>query len=133
MTYRFTTVEQGREIRYYANPAGCRSCPLKAKCTRNKGGRRITRWVHEHVLEAMQARVRAQPDKLALRKQLVEHPFGTIKHSTSSRCPYGMNQGYFLMRGLEKVRAETALTVMAYNIKRVIRILGVPRMIQALV
>jgi len=132
LTYRFTTIEQEREIRYYADPAACRSCPLKAKCTRNKGGRRITRWVHEHVLEAMQARVRAQPDKLALRKQLVEHPFGTIKHSTSSRCPYGMNQGYFLMRGLEKVRAETALTVMAYNIKRVIRILGVPRMIQAL-
>ena len=133
LTNRFTTIEQDREIRYYANPAACRSCPLKAKCTRNKGGRRTTRWVHEHVLEAMQARVRAQPDKLALRKQLVEHPFGTIKHSTSSRCPYGMNQGYFLMRGLEKVRAETALTVMAYNIKRVIRILGVPRMIQALV
>jgi transposase len=124
LTYRFTTIEQEREIRYYANPAACRSCPLKAKCTRNKAGRRITRWVHEHVLEAMQARVRAQPDKLGLRKQLVEHPFGTIKHS--------MNQGYFLMRGLEKVRAETALTVMAYNIKRVIRILGVPRMIQAL-
>lgn len=124
LTYRFTTIEQERKIRYYANPAACRSCPLKAKCTRNKAGRRITRWVHEHVLEAMQARVRAQPDKLALRKQLVEHPFGTIKHS--------MNQGYFLMPGLEKVRAETALTVMAYNIKRVIRILGVPRMIQAL-
>jgi len=132
LTYRFTTVEQGREIRYYANPAACRSCPLKGRCTRNKSGRRITRWIDEHLLEAMQARVEAEPDKVALRKQLVEHPFGTIKHSTSSRCPYGMNQGYFLMRGLEKVRAETALTVMAYNIKRVIRILGVPRMIQAL-
>ena len=132
LTYRFTTVEQEREIRYYANPAACRQCPLKARCTRNKGGRRITRWIDEHLLEAMQARVEAEPDKVALRKQLVEHPFGTIKHSTSSRCPYGMNQGYFLMRGLEKVRAETALTVMAYNIKRVIRILGVPRMIQAL-
>jgi len=99
LTFRFTTVEQEREIRYYANPAACRQCPLKGRCTRNKSGRRITRWIDEHLLEAMQARVRAQPDKVALRKQLVEHPFGTIKH--------GMNQGYFLMRGLHKVRAET--------------------------
>jgi transposase len=124
LTFRFQTTEQGRQIRYYANPGACRQCPLKGRCTRNKNGRRITRWIDEHLLEAMQARVEAEPHKVALRKQLVEHPFGTIKHS--------MNQGYFLMRGLEKVRAETALTVMAYNIKRVIRILGVPRMIQAL-
>jgi len=72
----------------------------------------------------MQARVQAQPDKMKLRKQLVEHPFGTIKHT--------MQQGYFLMRGLQKVRAEAALTVMAYNLKRAVKILGVPRMIEAL-
>ena len=124
LTYRFTTVEQEREIRYYSNPAACRECGLKLQCTRNKRGRRITRWVDEHLLEAMQARVRAEPEKVGLRKQLAEHPFGTIKHA--------MNQGYFLMRGLEKVRAEMALTVMAYDLKRVIRILGVPRMIEAL-
>jgi transposase len=124
LTFRFQTTEQEREIRYYANPAACRQCPIKAQCTRNKAGRRITRWVDEHLLEAMQARVRAEPDKVGLRKLLAEHPFGTIKHS--------MNQGYFLMRGLEKVRAEMALTVMAYDLKRVIRILGVPRMIEAL-
>ncbi len=124
LTYRFPSVEQGREIRYYANPAACRSCRLKAKCTRNKGGRRITRWVDENLLEAMEARVQAEPDKVRLRKLLAEHPFGTIKHA--------MNQGYFLLRGLERVRAEMALTVMAYNIKRAIRIVGVPRMIQAL-
>ena len=124
LTYRFTTVEQEREIRYYSNPAACRECGLRLQCTRNKRGRRITRWVDEHLLEAMQARVRAEPEKVGLRKQLAEHPFGTIKHA--------MNQGYFLMRGLEKVRAEMALTVMAYDLKRVIRILGVPRMIEAL-
>jgi len=124
LTFRFQTTEQEREIRYYANPAACRQCPIKAECTRNKAGRRITRWVDEHLLEAMQARVRAEPEKVGLRKLLAEHPFGTIKHS--------MNQGYFLMRGLEKVRAEMALTVMAYDLKRVIRILGVPRMIEAL-
>ena len=72
----------------------------------------------------MQARVEAEPDKVALRKLLAEQPFGTIKHA--------MNQGYFLLRGFEKVRAEMALTVMAYNLKRVIRILGVPRVIEAL-
>ena len=124
LSYRFTTVEQGRAIRYYANPAACRQCPLKGRCTRNKSSRRITRWVDEHLLEAMQGRVRAHPDKLGLRKQLVEHPFGTIKHS--------MNQGYFLLRGLEKVRAEMALTVIAYNLKRAIKILGVPKMVAAL-
>jgi transposase len=124
LTYRFTTVEQEREIRYYSNPAACRECGLRLQCTRNKRGRRITRWVDEHLLEAMQARVRAEPEKVGLRKQLAEHPFGTIKQA--------MNQGYFLMRGLEKVRAEMALTVMAYDLKRVIKILGVPRMIEAL-
>jgi transposase/ElaB/YqjD/DUF883 family membrane-anchored ribosome-binding protein len=122
--YRFTTVEQEREIRYYANPAACHPCPLKAQCTRNKGGRRITRWVDEHLLEAMQQRVQAKPGKVGLRKQLAEHPFGTIKHA--------MNQGYFLLRGLEKVRAEMALTVMAYDLKRAIKILGVRRMVEAL-
>jgi len=124
LTFRFQTTEQEREIRYYSNPAACRECGLKPQCTRNKRGRRITRWVDEHLLEAMQARVQAEPEKVGLRKQLAEHPFGTIKHS--------WNQGYFLMRGLEKVRAEMALTVMAYDLKRVIRILGVPRMIEAL-
>jgi transposase len=124
LTFRFQTTEQEREIRYYANPAACRRCPIKAQCTRNKGGRRITRWVDEHLLEAMQARVQAEPEKVGLRKQLAEHPFGTIK------C--AMNQGYFLLRGLEKVRAEMALTVMAYDLKRAIKILGVPRMVAAL-
>jgi len=124
LTFRFQTTEQEREIRYYSNPAACRECGLKPQCTRNKRGRRITRWVDEHLLEAMQARVQAEPEKVGLRKQLAEHPFGTIKHS--------WNQGYFLMRGLEKVRAEMALTAMAYDLKRVIRILGVPRMIEAL-
>ena len=72
----------------------------------------------------MQRRVRASPEKMRLRKQLVEHPFGTIKRA--------WNQGYFLTRGLENVRAEMSLTILAYNLKRVIKILGVPRMIEAL-
>jgi transposase len=124
LAFRFQTVEQEREIRYYANPAACRECGLKRQCTRNKRGRRITRWVDEHLLEAMQARVQAEPEKVGLRKQLAEHPFGTIKHA--------WNQGHFLTRGLPNVRAEMALTVLAYNLKRAIKILGVSWMVQAL-
>jgi hypothetical protein len=64
------------------------------------------------------------PEKIKRRKEIVEHPFGTIKRS--------MNQGYFLMRGLQKVKTEMSLTVIAYNMKRVFNILGVKRMVQAL-
>jgi transposase len=123
LTFRFQTTEKGRERRYYATPA-CSHCVLKAKCTRSKDGRRITRWIYEHVLEEMEARVQDEPDKVKLRKTIAEHPFGTIKRH--------MDQGYFLMRGLPKVGAEMSLTVLAYNIKRAIKILGVPKMVQAL-
>jgi transposase len=123
LSYRFQTTELGRDIRYYATSA-CKTCRLRPRCTRNKGGRRITRWVDERLLEEMQRRVRAQPEKVKRRKCIVEHPFGTIKHS--------MNQGHFLMRGLPNVRSEMSLTVLAYNIKRVINILGVQNMVAAL-
>ena len=125
LTYRFDTVELGRHIRYYATEK-CRDCPLRQKCTRKKRkreGRRITRWVDEHLLEEMAERVKAKPEVMKQRKEIVEHPFGTMKR--------WMDQGFFLMRGLLKVGAEMGLTVMAYNIKRVINILGVKRMIEA--
>ena len=96
---------------------------MKAQCTRNKRNRRITRWVHEEVLERMQKRMAAEPEKYRKRNMMVEHPFGTIKR--------WMDQGYFLMRGIEKVRAEISLSVLAYNIKRVITILGIPAMVAA--
>jgi len=123
LTYRFDTFELGRHIRYYTTSA-CGSCKIKAQCTRSRGNRRITRWVHEHILERMQERVEANPELMKKRKQIVEHPFGTMKHWN--------DQGYFLMRGLEKVRAEMSLSSLGYNIKRVINILGVPKMIEAL-
>ncbi len=122
LTYRYTTIEEGREIRYYSTSA-CKTCPLKTQCTRNKRNRRITRWVHEEVLERMQKRMAAEPEKYRKRNMMVEHPFGTIKR--------WMDQGYFLMRGIEKVRAEFSLSVLAYNIKRVITILGIPAMVAA--
>jgi len=123
LSFQYKSFELGRSIRYYKTKA-CKSCPIKARCTRNKEGRRISRWEHEAVLEAMEARVKADPSVLKKRKSIVEHPFGTMKRS--------MDAGYFLTRGLEKVRTEMSLTVLAYNIKRVINILGVRRMIQAL-
>lgn len=122
LTYRFTTVELGRTIKYYTTPA-CRGCQLKSRCTRNKAGRRLTRWVDEAILDAMARRVKRHPDKVKQRKVLAEHPFGTIK-----RC---MDQGYFLMKGLTNVRTEMSLTILAYNMKRAINILGVERLMAA--
>ena len=123
LTFRFQTTESGRDLRYYATRA-CKDCDLKSKCTQNKRGRRITRWVDEALLEEMERRVLSDAEKVKKRKRIVEHPFGTMK--------YSMNQGYFLMRRLPNVRCEMSLTVLAYNIKRVINILGVPKMVRAL-
>ena len=122
MTFRSQRVEKGREIRYYRTSA-CKNCTLRNQCTRNKEGRRITRWLHEHLLDDMQLRMLAEADKAKRRKAIVEHPFGTIKHS--------MNQGYFLMKGLPNVRTEISLSVLAYNVKRVINILGVEKLVSA--
>jgi transposase len=123
LNYRFDSVEQGRPVRSY-EIYGCNSCELKSQCSINKKGRRrITRWVDEAIMEAMARRVAENPEKIELRKCLAEHPFGTIKRA--------MNQSYFLMRGLTKVGAETSLTILAYNLKRVINILGVRKMMEA--
>lgn len=123
LTYRYESFELNRQIRYYAT-SKCLACPIKAKCTTNQRGRRISRWVDEKLLEDMARRVRARPDLMRRRQQLSEPPFGTIKRA--------MNQGYFLMRGLNKVGAEMSLTVLSYNLKRAINILGVTKLIEAL-
>jgi transposase len=122
LAYRYESFELNRQIRYYATPK-CLSCPIKEKCTTNQRGRRITRWVDEKLLEDMARRVRARPELMRRRQQLSEPPFGTIKR--------GMNQGYFLMRGLHKVGAEMSLTILSYNLKRAINILGVKKLIDA--
>jgi transposase len=122
LSYRCNSYELGREIRYYSTNE-CRTCEIKQRCTRNKRVRRISRWVDEEILERMSQRVRANPEKMKKRKELAEHPFGTMKR--------GMNSGYYLMRGIKKVGAEMSLTVLGYNIKRVINILGVEKMIEA--
>jgi hypothetical protein len=92
------------------------------KCTLNKHGRTLWRWEHAEVLDAMRARLLREPEKLAMRKGVVEHPFGTMKRA--------FNQGYLLLRGLRKVSGEVGFTMLAYNMRRVLNILG-PGFMQA--
>ena len=123
LTCRSTTIELGRTIKNYRTNA-CGRCALRPRCTRNKDGRKITRWVDEHLLEDMARRLRRTPEIFARRKALSEHPFGTMKR--------GMDQGYFLLKGLRKVRGEFSLTALAYNLKRVLNLVGVPQLVAAL-
>ena len=123
LTYRSTTFELARHIKNYRT-AACRRCPLKPRCTRNKDGRKLTRWLQEDLQDAMAERLRAHPQHARQRAALAEHPFGTMKR--------GMDQGYFLLKGLTKVRGEFSLTVLAYNLKRVLNLVGVPRLLAAI-
>ncbi len=95
LNYRFETVEAGRHIRYYAT-ARCRDCPLKPRCTGNKNGRRITRWVDEHLLEEMAERVKANREMMKQRQQIVEHPFGTLKRAAPIRDDEASNDEWIL-------------------------------------
>jgi transposase len=115
LTYRFRTYELGRGLRYY-RASGCKGCALKKQCTRNKANRTITREDNEELMEAMAARMKAQPWKFKLRKTLAEHPFGTIKR--------WFGYTHFLLKGLEKVRTEWSLTTLAYNLKRVLNLVS---------
>jgi transposase len=115
--------ERERGMKYYMNREACSECTLKSQCTR-AAYRRIKRLENEAVMEAMAKRVRGHPERMSLRKGVVEHPFGTIKR--------GMGQGYFLMKTTVKVRTELKLTTLAYNMKRVMNIVGVRKMIEAL-
>lgn len=115
--------ERERGMRYYMNREACRNCPLKSQCTRGTY-RRIKRLDDEGVMEEMAERVRGHPERMRLRKGLVEHPFGTFKRA--------MDRGYFLMKTTAKVRTELKLTTLAYNMKRVMNIVGVKKMIEAL-
>ena len=112
-----------KEYRLYRTVA-CGTCAVRSQCTKAKLGRRLRRWVHEEVLERLKARIRAHPALLKQRKELAEHPFGTIK--------LAMDQGYFLLKGIKKVTTEFSLTVLSYNFKRVLNIRGVEQMIRSL-
>lgn len=123
LTYRFSNVENGMRLRRYWSSAACAACPIKRQCTPSKE-RRITRWEHEHLLEEVQRRLDANPDAMRTRRETVEHPFGTIKAR--------MGATHFLMRRLPNVAAEMALHVLAYNLTRVMNILGRQRLIAAI-
>jgi hypothetical protein len=122
LTYHYTNEEEGKTLRRYWTTA-CQACALKSKCTTGKE-RRISRWEHEAVLEAVQARLDRHPAKMPERRQTVEHPFGTIKS--------WMGATHFQMKKLKNVGTEMALHVLAYNMKRVISILGVDGLMEAI-
>jgi transposase len=119
---RFTSFEHDKVLHTYWSSA-CKGFALKSKCTHSEQ-RRIKRWEHEAVLDDMQSRLNAQPDAMLIRKQTVEHPFGTIKS--------WMGATHFQTKGLEKVSTEMSLHVLAYNLKRVIKILGSQSLIAAM-
>ena len=122
LTYRFSTYELGRELKYY-RASGCKTCALKSRCTRNKANRTITREANEHLMEAMAQRMKQQPEKFKLRKTLAEHPFGTIKR--------WFGYTHFLLKGLTKVRTEWSLTTLAYNLKRVLNLVSFEKLMAA--
>ena len=122
LTYSFTTEDKGMVLhRYWTN--ACHNCAIKPTCTTGKE-RRITRWEHEHILEAVQRRLDEHPEKMRQRRETVEHPFGTIKAR--------MGATHFLMKTLPRVASEMALHVLAYNLTRVMNIMGIRPLMAAM-
>jgi transposase len=122
LTYHFANVENGQTLRRYWTSA-CRGCAIKAQCTTGKE-RRITRWEHEHLLDTVQRRLDANPQAMRQRRETVEHPFGTIKAR--------MGATHFVMKTLPRVASEMALHVLAYNLTRVMNILGTGPLLAAI-
>src|SRR5262245_42052814 len=122
LTYHYTNEEDGKTLRRYWTTA-CPRCPLKSQCTKGPE-RRITRWEHEHVLEAVQQRLDKNPRAMRLRRETVEHPFATLKMR--------MGAAHFLMKRLPKVGHEMAYDVMACNLTRVMNIMGVQPLMAAM-
>jgi transposase len=122
LIWRFATIEKGmKNHRYWSS--NCQGCPLKDKCTPSPA-RRVTRWEHQDVLDEMQTRLDQNPDAMRVRRSTVEHPYGTIKS--------WMGATHFLTKGLESVKAEMSLHVLAYNFKRLMAILGIDAMVDAI-
>lgn len=122
LIWRFTSVEKGLKLHRYWS-SNCQTCELKAQCTPSPQ-RRIRRWEHESVLENMQQRLDQAPEMMRIRKQTVEHPFGTLKA--------WMGATHFLTRTLPRVSTEMSLHVLAYNMKRAIKIMGSAALIEAI-
>jgi hypothetical protein len=122
LTYRFTAEEHGQRLRRYWTDA-CHTCPIKAQCTTGRE-RRITRWEHEAVVEDVQKRLDKNPDAMRTRRETVEHPFGTMKMR--------MGATHFLCKTLPKVATEMALCVLTYNLTRILNIVGVEKIMEAI-
>ncbi len=122
LIWRFTSVEKGLKLHRYWS-SNCQTCELKAQCTPSPQ-RRVRRWEHESVLENMQQRLDQAPEMMRIRKQTVEHPFGTLKA--------WMGATHFLTKTLPRVSTEMSLHVLAYNMKRVIKILGSAALMEAI-
>jgi transposase len=123
LTWRSRIVEDGRDLDTYRS-AACPQCKIRNQCTSSKQSRKIKRWMHEELLDALEDRMELEPRIMTLRKQTVEHPFGTIKH--------WMGATHFQMRRLENVKTEMSLHVLAYNMKRVINMIGVKALTEAI-
>lgn len=114
LTWRYSSVEKGLKLHRYWS-SNCQGCALKEHCTPSSE-RRVSRWEHVSVLDAMQSRLDQAPEMMRIRRQTVEHPFGTLKA--------WMGATHFLTRTLERVSTEMSLHVLAYNFKRVLNLLG---------
>ena len=123
LQFRSNSIEKGMVLKkYFSDAMTCRKCSMKPNCTKSKGPRRITRWEHEDLLESMEAELKSKPDTMLIRKQTVEHPFGTIKS--------WMGSTHFLTKGLKNVGTVMNLHVLAYNLKRMITIFVVRGLIK---
>jgi len=123
LIWRFTTEEKGQVIHKYWS-SNCPNCSMRKQCTTSKY-RRVARWEYEHVVEALEERLEKEPDRMRVRRSTVEHPFGTLK------CWMGYT--HFLTKTLPKVSTEMSLHVLAYNMKRVMNIMGSRKLIEAIV
>ena len=124
LQWHFTTNEHDMNLHCYWSFAACSTCSIRQQCTTSPQPRRIKRWEHESVLEAMKLRLKVKGDAMRIRRQTVEHPFGTIKA--------WMGATHFLTRTIDRVSTEMSMHVLAYNLKRVIRMMGVREMVQAI-
>jgi hypothetical protein len=125
LPHRRNVTEDGLEQKVYVNHIAWRDCTVRAKCTTSlKEPRKMRRWVHEEMIDAMQQRLNDNPEIPVLRKQTVEHPFGTIK--------MWMGAQHFLMKRKKNVSIEMSLHVLAYNLKRMMTILGTSGLMEAI-
>jgi len=122
LIYRYTNLEAGLTTHAYWSSL-CKQCSIKSQCT-HQSYRRVRRWEHEDVIDAMQRRLDREPEKMSVRRQTAEHPFGSIKH--------WMGSTHFLTKTLARVSTEMSLHVLAYNFKRLVNILGIAGTLEAM-